>query len=496
MLTRYRLLLRGLATNWVGTLGIALTTAAFLLFVAFEALQLLGAVANAYVGLVSYMVLPAVFVAGLCLIPVGWWLYRRTTGHTTRDLLSERFDPDFVHPGVIGSRLLLWIGALTLLNLLFLGAGTARMLSFMNEPRFCGTACHSVMSPEWTTYQASPHAHVRCVDCHVGEGPEAQLDAKLNGLWQLVSVTFDLHERPIPTPVHNLRPARETCERCHWPAKLYGDRIRVRRHFAADSDSTPRYTTLALKVGSGRGEQRGEIHWHVAPDNEVRYAPADEARSAMRWVEVRQPDGSIRRFDSRKLADTADQGLPVRSLDCVDCHNRATHIYEDPEQAVDARLADGRLDRALPFAKQQALSALTGGYADEAAAEEGITRAIRGWYGHSYPREAAIRQESIDRTVDTLLATWRRNRHPRMRIDWGAYPDHLGHRGGHGGCFRCHGTDLVDRDGRTISDDCTLCHSILAEDSPEPFSFLAEPKEGDPNRRRHEHLRDEFMGRR
>ena len=250
MLQRFRLFLHGLATNWVGTIGVVLTTSAFVLFVFMEALQLLGIVTNAYVGLVSYMVLPALFIAGLLMIPIGWRRYRRAAGRTTRELLSERFTPEWVaSTRVYGSGLFGLIALLTMVNLLFLGAGGARMLHFMDEPRFCGTACHSVMHPEWESYQRSPHARVRCVDCHVGEGPRALVDAKLNGLRQIISATFHLYEKPIPTPVRNLRPARETCEHCHWPEKLYGERMKVFTRHALDETSTPRYTTLALRVG-------------------------------------------------------------------------------------------------------------------------------------------------------------------------------------------------------------------------------------------------------
>jgi len=270
MIERFRLFLRGVSTNWTGTLGVALTTSAFLMFVFMELLRIAGVVTNSYVGLITYMALPALFLLGLILIPLGWLRFRRAVGKTTDELLADRFPEEMRRSRGLGSNLLGIVALLTVVNILFIGVGGARMLHFMDEPEFCGTACHEVMNPEWTTYQDSPHAHVRCVDCHVGEGAGALLDAKLNGLWQVVSSTFDLYERPIPTPVHNLRPARETCETCHWPEKFYGDRIKTIESFALDEASTPSYTTLALKVGSGTGEARGTIHWQIASESEVR----------------------------------------------------------------------------------------------------------------------------------------------------------------------------------------------------------------------------------
>jgi len=488
---RFTTILRGLSTNWVGSLGVALTTTAFVLFLFIEVLRLLGIVTSSYIGLVSYLALPALFVLGLILIPVGWGILRRATGKTTQELLDERFDPSELETGALGSRIVRMIFLLTLVNILFLGAGTARMLHFMETPKFCGTACHGVMEPEWTTYQASPHAHVRCVDCHVGEGAGALIDSKINGLKQMISATFDLYERPIPTPVHQLRPARETCEHCHWPDKFYGDRLLESVRYGFDEASTPLYTTLSLKVGSGKGDRRGEIHWHVAESNAVRYASVNDEREEILWVESRQADGTWKRFERR--GRTAGAHDKVRTMDCVDCHNRATHVYEDPERAVDERMAAGEIPTDIPYIKARALAALTGNYADETAAMRGIEATLSGWYRAEYPRRTAEFAAGLDRAVASLRAAWKRNVHPHMNVTWGAYPSHLGHDDG-GGCFRCHNPDLVSPTGESIPDDCTLCHSILAEESPHPFQFLLPVAEkGDPDAGRHRYLQEEFL---
>jgi hypothetical protein len=492
MLTRLRIVVRGLATNWVGILGISLTTSAFVLFIFFELLRITEIITNAYIGLISYMSLPAVFVLGLFLIPLGWWKYRRQTKKTTKQLLQERFEPDFIQARPLGSKLVTTIVGLTLLNLLFLGAGGIRMLHFMEQPKFCGTACHSVMSPEWTTYQLSPHARVKCVDCHVGEGWEAELDAKLNGLWQMVSVSFDLYPRPIPTPVHNLRPARETCEKCHWPEVFYGERIKRLVRYASDYNSTPEYTTLSLKVGSGRGEKRGQIHWHVAKQNRVQYHAADEKRNAMLWVDVLQPDGEYKRYTNKNLAVDSQPNSRVRILDCVDCHNRATHIYEDPQEAIDFKIAAGQIDTSLPFTKRQALAALTGSY-PEGQAELYIARGIQGFYQHNHPQEFAKNQDTLEKNIEALQEIYARNIHERMKVGWNVYPNHLGHRRNLG-CRRCHHPDMVDQQGRAIPNQCTLCHSILAYQSDRPFQYLMSSDPKDPECKMQLYLKSEFLG--
>ena len=487
---------RGLSTNLLGTAGVVLTTTAFFLFIVAEVLRLIGVVTNAYLGLLTYLALPAMFVFGLMLIPVGWWLYRRRSGKSTKELLAERFDPELVAPKQAGSRIVRTIVLLSLINVVFLMAGGARMLKFMDTPEFCGTACHSVMGPEWAVYQASPHARVKCVECHVGSSAEAMLDAKLNGMWQMISVTFDLYERPIPTPVHGLRPARETCEKCHWPENFYGDRLKRFVHFANDEKSTPIYTTLALKVGSGKGDRRQEIHWHVASKNAVRYLAADEKREEIRWVEAKQEDGSWKRYNNRALVQNTRK-LPakkmptVRTMDCVDCHNRATHIFEDPTEAVDKRVAQGKIPRSLPFARRQALDALTGSYprGKELAS---IERSFRNFYKYDLPEVAKKQGPAIDKSVATLQAIYKRNIHPSMNVRWNVYPDHIGHRRG-AGCRRCHNPDMVTESGEAVGHGCTICHSILAYESPTPLEYLEpNPKDG-TEKEMGNYLREEFL---
>jgi nitrate/TMAO reductase-like tetraheme cytochrome c subunit len=487
---------RGLSTNLLGSAGVVLTTTSFFLFIVAEVLRLIGVVTNAYLGLITYLALPALFVFGLTLIPLGWWLYRRRSGKSTKELLADRFDPELVAPKQAGSRVVRLIVLLSLVNVIFLGAGSARMLQFMDTPEFCGTACHSVMGPEWAVYQASPHSRVKCVECHVGTSAEAMLDAKLNGLWQMISVSFDLYERPIPTPVHNLRPARETCEKCHWPQAFYGDRLKRFVHFENDKASTPVYTTLALKVGSGKGDRREEIHWHVAAKNAVRYLAADPKRKQIRWVEARQPDGTWKRYTNRALIEE-QRKLPtkkmptVRNMDCVDCHNRATHIFEDPTEAVDKRVASGAISRSLPFARRQALDALTGSL-PVGKELEAMERSFRNFYKYDFPEVAKRQGPDIDKAVTALQAIYKRNIHPGMNVGWNSYADHIGHRRGTG-CRRCHNPDMVSEDSQAVGHGCTICHSILAYESPKPLQYL-EPDPKDPTEAEMgNYLRGEFL---
>src|SRR3990172_7674423 len=130
---------------------------------------------------------------------------------------------------------------------------------------FCGQLCHKVMEPEFAAYQGSPHARVPCVDCHVGSGASWYVKSKISGARQVIAVTFGTYPRPFPTPIENLRPARETCEECHWPAKFFGTQLKQIPHFRYDEKNTPEQISLGIKTGGGSGElgENAGIHWHM-----------------------------------------------------------------------------------------------------------------------------------------------------------------------------------------------------------------------------------------
>jgi len=485
MYRNFRAFIRAISISRAGRMGVILSNTAFFTMLALELLRLTGILTNAYLGLVTYMALPLLFTAGLLLIPFAWWRRKKQSGLSTAELLAGRFGDSETAGGMLGSQLIQRVAILTLINILFLGTVTARMLHFMEEPVFCGTACH-VMEPEWSTYQGSPHANVKCVSCHVGEGAEALIDSKINGLYQVLSVSLDLYERPIPTPVHQLRPARETCEKCHWPDKFYGSRMKTISHFEKDSANSRSFTTLNMKVGRADGKTGSGIHWHTAEAVDIRYSSLDEGREMIVRVLADYPDGSRRIFERRQDNSTnsdqgeqsaekgmiAEEGAAVdRLMDCVDCHNRATHRYEDPEKALDLRLASGDISSALPWIKKAALSALNISFHDRKSDAGKAASYLREWYRRDHPDLSISHAEDIEEAASAVYSIVDRNIHPAMQVGWNPYPDHLGHRGSDG-CFRCHRPDMQDSEGRSISQDCTLCHDILAWNSPQPFHFL------------------------
>lgn len=453
-------------TDWlrhpVSLAGAALATVSGVLVVVLFAASLLGLEGGPYLGILAYLVLPALLVAGLVLVPVGAALERRRLVRLAARGAPEPPLPvmDLNQPRTRW-RLLVFLG-LTTVNLLVLGIASYKGLEVMDSPGFCGS-CHSVMDPEASAHRRSAHARVACVECHIGPGASWFVKSKLSGAWQVVSVALDLYPRPIPTPVQNLRPARDTCEQCHWPTKLVGDRLKVITRHADDAASTPLRTVLVVHVGGaqGLGARTRGIHWHVDPGVRIRYL-ADEKREVIGTVELSGPDGAPATFRSKAPAGEARW----REMDCVDCHNRPTHVYRSPEDEVDALLAAGRVDAAaLPFARREALKALRAEYPSHEAARAGIAAALGAFYAG--PEGGGAPRAAVERAAQELGDAWARNVWPSMRIGWGTYPSLLGHEAAPG-CFRCHDGDHETDDGRAIRADCDLCHELLAQEEKDP----------------------------
>lgn len=476
----YLAFLRGVATNWWAKLGAALTTGSFVLFVVFELSYLSGGTQNPYFDLLVFMFLPALFVGGLLLIGFGWWRFGRAAkkqGLSTKAMLALRFGDANASPGALGSRVLWIVGGLTVLNIVVVGGTTAQMKSHMDGPKFCGTTCH-VMNPEWTAYQDSPHRNVACVDCHVGDGAQALVASKLRGLGQMYEHARAIYNRPIPTPVHTLSSARETCERCHSPEADYGTPVRVLTRHASDRASTPLFSTLAMKIGSGGGE-RGVAHWHASKNVVIDYGTRDSSRRTVDWVTVELNDGSEKQYARRGVARGAIDKSTARRMDCVDCHNRPAHQFDNPEAKIDELIIEGTLDRRWPFVKRKALSALTANYTNATQAAARIRASFAGYYGDQHPQLAALDRKQLERATNVLISLWKRNIHPAMKVTWDSYPSLVGHRTPGEGCFRCHNSSLLDEKGRSIPHDCTLCHSLLAHESTTPFANLT-PSKDDP----------------
>ena len=457
----------GLPRTTIGILGAALTTVSGILILGLAAAAMQGYLGSPYIGIVAFLVLPGFFILGLVLIPAGAWLARRRAriaaerGEEIPHLPIIDFNDDLTR------RRVLVFAVLTTLNVLILGVAGYKGLQVMDSVAFCGS-CHSVMDPEVTAYSRSPHARVGCVQCHIGEGASWFVKSKLSGAWQLISVTFDLYQRPIPVPIHNLRPARETCEECHWPSKFTGDRLRIITSFADDETNTEKKTVALLHVGGGQsatGPIKG-IHAHVAQGVHIRYL-SDANRNAISTVEATWADGKTMLYRTKDSPATLPPPEAWRTMDCIDCHNRPTHWFREPGPEIDQAILTHRIDTALPWIKREGLKALQVAYPSHEAARAGIEKQLADFYRQLDPAGFAVREPLVKAAAAALGDIYGWNVWPHMRITWGTYPSFLGHNQAPG-CFRCHDGDHADKSGKAISQDCGLCHSLLAVDEKDP----------------------------
>jgi hypothetical protein len=446
--------------NPISLLGTGLTTAAAMMFITLWAMTAMGFRGGAYLGLITFVALPALFAFGLVLIPLGMWRDKKRIAAAGGETAAG---PEFpvIDLNISRTRNIVFSVAIaTVLNLVLLSGATYKAVEVMDSVEFCGTACHSVMAPEHTTYLRSPHSRVRCAECHIGPGADWFVKSKISGSWQLISVAFHLYPRPIPTPVHSLRPARETCEQCHWPTKFVGDKLKVIPHFKDDETNTPTKTVLLLRVGSGQPGMSHGVHWHIDPNVEVKYR-SDSTRQNIYEIMWKRPDGQKGGFKTPK-ADSPEGKAATewRTMDCIDCHNRPSHIYRLPEPELDQAIAEGRIDRTLPYVKREGLKALQTEYPSHEAARKGISDAIRSFYSKELGPGFVARQATIDKAATELAGIWTGNVFPQMNIKWGTYPTHLGHADDKG-CFRCH-------EGTKITQDCSTCHSLVAMEESDP----------------------------
>jgi nitrate/TMAO reductase-like tetraheme cytochrome c subunit len=444
-----------LARHPVALVGAVITTASAILFLALGGGMALGLLANPYAGLLVFAALPAVFFAGLVLIPLGMRMERR------RQRLRPDISPwpilDFASPRtrhVTGAVVVLT--AVNLVIVLLAGYGT---LQWMESPSFCGQVCHTPMHPQYTAWQNAPHAKVTCVQCHIGEGGSAFVHYKLAGLRQLAHVVTGDYPRPIPAPV-DMRPAIETCGHCHWAGQALGTRLRVSHQYADDEANTETATAMVLHVGGpGAPTASGKaIHWHADPGVTIDYVASDDTRETIPWVRLTRPDGTTTEYSAEGARpDTLPEGFR-KTMDCLDCHNVVAHrIATSAEEAVDAGITRGSIPRELPFVRREGVRVLRASYPTEDAALSTIDTALRDFYR---ARPAAADKGAVDRAVRGLQQAYQRNVFPTMRVTFGVYPDHLGHTTSTG-CFRCHDGNHTAPDGTAISSDCETCHRVL-----------------------------------
>ncbi len=454
--------------------GAVLTSTAALTMMAFWVYDvLLPGPPHPYIGVLIFLILPGIFVLGLLLIPLGIWI-RRHGLHRKGELPDVFPKIDLSVPMV---RRAFWqVSIATVINLMIMGTASYRGVAYMDSTQFCGTTCHTVMEPEYTAYQNSPHSRVNCVECHIGSGASWFVRSKLSGVRQVFAVTFHTYSTPIPAPVKYLRPARETCEHCHWPQRFTGDKVLIHTSYKDDEKNTPQTDVLLLKIGGNAWDGSVGIHGHhLAGHTLIHYISIDAQRQVIPVVDYTGDDGKTIHFvstDAKATQQQLDQG-EHREMDCIDCHNRPTHAFDLPETAVDKQMSVGQISPDLPFIKKKAVELLKVDYSDRDTAQLRIVSGINDFYRVSYPAIYGTRRTLVQQSAEEVAAIYMRNVFPDMKLTWGVHPNNLGHND-FPGCFRCHDGSHTSSDGQTITNDCSACHQLLAigEEKPKILTDL------------------------
>jgi|CZKC01.1.fsa_nt_gi nitrate/TMAO reductase-like tetraheme cytochrome c subunit len=460
--------------NTLTVIGAVFTTTAALTMLAFWIYDVvLPGPPHPYIGVLIFLILPGVFVAGLLLVPVGIWIRRRKL-RLAGKVPHEFPAVDFGLPVV--RRTMFQIAFVTAINLIILGTASYRGVAYMDSTEFCGSTCHTPMEPEFTAYQNSPHSRVNCVECHIGPGAGWFVRSKLSGVRQVFAVTFHTYSTPIPSPVKYLRPARETCEQCHWPQRFTGDKLVIHTSYKDDEKNTPQVNVLLMRIGGRAPEGSVGIHGrHLADHSRIHYVSIDAARQVIPVVDYIGDDGKAVHYVSSDVKSTPqqlEQG-DHREMDCIDCHNRPTHAFDLPERAVDNQMAIGQISPELPFIKKKAIEVLKVDYTDRDQAHMRIVSALTDFYRGTYPAVYQSRQALVQQSAEGVAAVYLRNVFPAMKLTWGSHPNNLGHTD-FPGCFRCHDGNHTSADGKTISNDCSACHELLAfgEEKPKILTDL------------------------
>lgn len=410
-----------------------------------------------YIGIFAFMLFPGVVGFGLVLFVFGLWREKRRRHRCGKedplpfpllDLNDTTIQKKCCIALILGTTGIIF-GAYLLYN----------TFAWTESVPFCGALCHTPMEPEYVAYQSSPHARVKCVECHVGTGVSWFVKSKLSGLYQVYAVATGSYPRPIPTPIDNLRPSRETCEECHWPGKYLGTKLRQRPYFRYDEKNTAEQISMGVKIG---GRLFQSIHFaHIADPKEINFVALDRAETQIPWVKVTRHDGSTEEYVSLDFQGAAEEltAAPKIKMDCLGCHNRPAHIFWTPTLGVDVLMTAKRISPDLPWIKRVAVDALIEEYPDRDSAHKGLRQTLTSFYENEYPKVYLEQKQELESAIEAVIFIYDRNVFHDMKVNWTTYADNIGHKNWPG-CFRCHDDRHVSESGKVLSRDCSSCHTM------------------------------------
>ena len=452
--------------NWISISGTVIAVFNLATILSLFLLNTAFGFGGSYIGLFIYIILPGFMIIGLLMIPIGMRINRKKARKATQEGKELNWPViDFNAQTTRNAGMIFIIGTVVLLIISSIGSYEA--FHYTESVEFCGKLCHNVMEPEYTTYHGSAHERVACVECHVGEGAGWYVKSKLSGLYQVYSVIAKKYPQPIPTPIANLRPAQETCERCHWPQKFYDDKLRVKNSFLSDENNTEVMLQMLVKTSThetAQGVVKG-IHQHISPEVKIEYKPMENNRQVIPWVKytnTKTGEEFVYVDNDLGLSQQQIDSLETRVMDCLDCHNRPSHNYNAPQNFIDVAMKTGKISKTLPGVKLAAMQVLYVDYSTKDSAMMAIKNSVNEYYNSTYPDIVTSRKTDIDAAIIEIQNGYASNIFPFMKASWKSYPNNLGHMESNG-CYRCHNNRHSTTEGKVISKDCNLCHNIKAQ---------------------------------
>ena len=417
---------------------------------------------SSYIGLLLLIFTGMVLLGGAFVLFGAWWNRRAGVEPVpeVRLNLNEPADRRKFYRYFFGGAVLLNVAVFM----------TYAGYRYSETSSFCGTLCHT-MTPKYVAYQSSPHAHIECVECHVGSGAQYFVKYKIAGTRQLVDLLLNNYPVPIPTPVESLRPARAVCEHCHWPEKFFGTKLVQLPYFHPDRTEHRR-----------TDHPGGEDRWPDLPQHPLQpYLRGQEDR-----LRRGGPSGAGHPLGQRHPARRQHRGVPEPRLQGADqgVYRRGPDLRlhrlpqpSDPHLPLPGpgreHLAGGKsYSRDLPWIKKVAVEALSKPYPDGKQAHTGIRSTISGFYGRQYPELAKSRKDDIENTLTKVIGLYEKNVFPTMKVNWKTHVDNRGHKEWPG-CFRCHDGRHATRNGKVLSQDCALCHTLPVRGPLQPLGIMS-----------------------
>ena len=415
--------------NPISLAGIALAAVAFLNILFLVFLDAFSHVSSPYVGILAYMVAPAIMVVGLIAIPIGMVIERRRRHHA----VGARAQIWTSRPEQSGAAQHHGVRAQLCCDLCadergrqLQGLRVHRLRDVLRTvvPHRDGSGIHGLPAV------AARSRGLRGVSRRLGGGLVREVEA----LWHSPGVLHGDGHLSAANSDASAQPASgaDTCEQCHWPKKFWGAQLKTFSHYGTDEQNTPRVLRLLIKTGGGDpglGQSTGGIHWHMNIANQMTYIATDEQRQVIPWVRMEDNKGNIVDFASKDAPPTQEQidKGDKRKMDCIDCHNRPSHIYTPPDLSVDRSLVAGSIDPSLPFIKAQGVEALIADYKTQDEGTKAIAEKIPKFYQEKYPQIASAKADRISAAVTELQRIYSTTIFPAMKVNWKTHPNNIGH---------------------------------------------------------------------